>query len=148
MKITRRMPPDNWEPYVGLLTNQGVIEDFSDIEIEKGYLTAKRLWKTPRGYFYASEMKPLVLFELVDLPIEQGTYFIAPDTVYPQVADEVLEHSIKHKLINYYGLPVDDRIFTASKYESYRVSVSNIRDFTESELEQVMLMDWGDVIEL
>ena len=151
MKITRRPSPNNYQPYVGLLTNKGPIESFSDIEIEKGYLTARRLWKTHKGHFYDSEMKPLVLFQLDDKPIGKGDYFLAPDFTLPQIALEIKEHSITYSIADLHGKPIEEyegKIFEASKYECYKVLTNPLRSLTEEEFEKVSLMDYEDVLEL
>lgn len=152
MKITRRPPiPNEQHIFIGALTTLGYVTECSKIEYEKGYLTAKPLWKVGDKWYYDSELTEVSLFVIEERPVVRGDNFIGPDMTTTQVAVNIVGSAIHYYLNDKNGKPLPEyegQIMRSPLEGSYPASFVVLTNFSESEVIQVLQMKFGDIIEL
>jgi hypothetical protein len=151
MKIIRKPHVGKYVPYIGLLTDKGKITGFSDIEFEKNYLTAKRLWIVGERGFYESEMQPLQFYVILDEPIQKGDLFISFDFINPQTAVDVGSSSIKYYLTGKDGKPIKEyegKIQVSPLEGSFKYDGTLLIVNDDTVIEKMKLMGINDIMEI
>lgn len=151
MKITRRPPLPDQPIFIGALTTLGYVTERNDIEHEKGYLTAKTLWKVGDKWYYDTELTIVSLFVVEDRPVVEGDEFIGPDMTTTQIAEDIVGCGIRYYLKNLSGNPLPEyegQIMTSPLEGSYPAGRVLSTKFSEAELEKVLALNWSDVIDI